>query len=452
MEAPNMSENNELSLVRGQVGRQEFGSSEIQTSAETAIAAVAARERAAIEAMYIMAERHPRNWDNVRVRLLAHCSRPGFADIARYRKPTGKRQVDGQWKETFAEGLSARFAEVARMEAGNLWMGSSVVYENDLIRVIRIFVVDTERNNNDSREVTVAKVTEKRGKKNKSTGEWEPPEGRETVGQPRINSYGDPVWLCKATDDETRARQNSEISKTQRDESLRLIPIDIRDDCEAMILKTLNDPKKTDPTAARKKIIDAFANLGRLPSDLEKYIGCPLDRLSPVQIDELRGLYTAINDGELTFEEAMRRKWDADYTTADREAVRDQKVAEAEKLEHAKAAQQEAERQRKGTAPGETPADRDARIQRQMEEQLAAQKTQQAQSTPILDLAEWPANPYESKLGFEIRVGGKWFRRPTADSDEWKEVKATEQNGGALADTGSGNPPRRDPPKFGRAK
>lgn len=316
---------------RGMTARHEFGGSQIQSSAETAIAAVAARERAEVEAQYLMAERHPRNWDDVRVRLLSHCSRPGFAEIARYKKPAGKKKIDGQWKETFAEGLSARFAEIARQEAGNLSMGTNVVYEDDLIRIVRIFVTDTERNNKDSREVSIAKVVEKRGKQNKSTQEWEPPEGRDVIGNPRLNSYGEPVYLCKATDDEVRAKQNSEISKTQRDESLRLIPKDIRDDCEATVLATLADPKKVDPIAARKKIIDAFARLGRLPSDLENYIGAKLDRISPLQVDELRGLYAAINDGETTFEEAMRRKWDADYTPADREAVLEEKLATAEK-------------------------------------------------------------------------------------------------------------------------
>src|SRR5262249_33173490 len=145
-------------------------------------AAVAARERAEVEAMYVMAERHPRNWDDVRVRLLSHCCRPGFAEIARYKKPAGRKQVDGQWKETYAEGLSARFAEIARQEAGNLSMGTNVTYEDDLVRILRIFVVDVERNNKDSREVTIAKVVEKKGEKRRGTDDWDPPKGREVIG------------------------------------------------------------------------------------------------------------------------------------------------------------------------------------------------------------------------------------------------------------------------------
>ena len=314
---------------RGVTIRREFSADQVQSSAELAGLAVAARERAKIEAQFLMAERHPRDWNTVRVRLLSHCDRPGFAEIARYKKPAGRKKVNGQWVDVFAEGLSARFAEIARQEAGNLSIESSIVHEDDLIRVVRASVMDLERNNLDSREITVAKAVERRGKQDKQ-GNWEPPEGREVIGNPRLNSFGEPVWLVKATEDEIRNRQNSEISKVQRDESLRLIPKDIRDDCEARVLAVLADPKKVDPTAARKKLIDAFAKLSILPDDLLTYLGCSVDKASPAQIDELRGLWTAINDGEIDFQTALKMKYDQpSSTTAERDAVLDQKLTEA---------------------------------------------------------------------------------------------------------------------------
>ncbi len=287
-----------------------FSGSQLQSNAETAIAAVAAREQAKVQAAYLMAERHPRNWDTVRVRLMQHCERPGFAEIARYVKPVGKKKINGEFVEQYAEGLSARFAEIARQEMTNVVAETSVVYEDDLIRIIRCTVTDVERNTHDAREISIAKAVEKRGKKDNRTGEWNPPDGREVIGNPRINSYGDPVYLVKATEDEIRNRQNSEISKAQRDESLRLIPKDIRDDCEAMVLATLDDPKKVDPASARKKLIDSFAKIGVIPDDLVAYISSPLDRISPAQLQELRGLYQAIKDGEIDFMGAMRRKFE----------------------------------------------------------------------------------------------------------------------------------------------
>jgi hypothetical protein len=320
-------------VTKGGISRQDFGSMQVQTSSETAMAGVAAREEAKIKAMYVMAERHLRSWDTVRVRLLEHCGRTGFAEIARYKKPTGKKKVNGKWIDTYAEGLSVRFAEIARQEMGNTWCSSNITYEDDLIRIVEDGVVDLERNNNDSRSISIAKAVEKRGKK-RDDDTWDPPEGREVIGNPRINSYGDPVWLVKATDDEIRARQNSEISKAQRDESLRLIPKDIRDDCEARILAVLADPKKNDPTAARKKVIDAFAGLGVLPDELVTYAGCPLEKMAPHQLDELRGLWSAINEGEITFDKALQMKYDQPQgTSQERDAVVDKKIRELEKKE-----------------------------------------------------------------------------------------------------------------------
>lgn len=295
--------------MNGVISREEFGVSESSRHNETAATSAAAREQAAIQARFVMAERHPRNWDTVRVRLLQHCDRPRFADNARYSKPTGKKKINGEWVETFAEGLSVRFAEVARQEMANTESTSSVVFEDDLLRIVRAGVSDIERNTHEFREVAITKVVEKRGMKNKKTGEWEPPEGRETVGNPRLNSYGDPVYLVKATEDEVQSRQNSQISKIQRDSTLRLIPKDIRDECEDRCLAVLEDPNKTDPMELRKRIIDGFAKLGVMPDDLVNYMGNSLDKLGSKGWKELSSLGVAIRDGEISFQDALKKKF-----------------------------------------------------------------------------------------------------------------------------------------------
>jgi len=105
----------------------------------------------------------------------------------------------------------------------NVKSSASATYEDDMVRIVRTAVIDLERNTHDFREIVIAKVVEKRGKQDKDTGEWIPPEGREVISQ-RLNSYGEPSYLVRATDDEVRMKQNSEISKAQRDESLRMIP------------------------------------------------------------------------------------------------------------------------------------------------------------------------------------------------------------------------------------
>lgn len=316
---------------RGLVRRDEFAGQQVQTQAETSMAAVAAREQAMVQARFIMAERHQRNWDVIRVRLLSHCDRPGFAEKAWYKKPTGRAKVNGQWVETFAEDLSARFMEVARQEIGNLDTDTSVSYEDENVRIVKAFVLDIERNNRDSRDIIVPKVTEKRGKQNKA-GDWEPPEGREIISQ-RLNTYGEPVYLCRATEDEVRLRVNSEISKAQRDETKRLIPADILQDCRDRIAVTKQKEDKRDPLSARKKVIDSFASIHVMPDELVTYIGCSLEKASPAQMDELRGLFSAIKDGEITMGEALRKKYDGEGTPEDQSDVARKKIVDLKKEE-----------------------------------------------------------------------------------------------------------------------
>ncbi len=324
---------------RGVVRRDEFGAQQLQTQAETAMAAVAAREQAKIQAAYVMAERHPRMWDVVRRRMLDHCQRYGFAVIARYRKPVGSEYVNGQWVEKFAEGLSTQFAQVARQEMGNLSAETSVVYEDTRLRIVRAGVVDYERNTHEWREIAVAKVTEKKGKR-KGTG-WEPPDGREIISE-RQNTKGEPVYLCVATEDEITKRQNAEISKAHRDCTLRMIPKDIRDEAEALIETIKREQIDRDPAAFRKKIIDSFAPEGIGPEDLMTYLGCPLDKASKAQIAELRDLYAAIKENETTFQEALKLKYttpeDGQHQEGQQERVAEKKIASMKKEEKAEEA------------------------------------------------------------------------------------------------------------------
>lgn len=303
-----------LEVQRGMVRRDDFGAQQLQSNAETSLAAVTAREQARIQAAYIMAERHPRDWDGVRVRLMRHCQRYGFAYVARYAKPVGSEFVNGEWVEKKATGLSTQFAQVARQEMGNVHAETSVAYEDDLMRIIRVTVVDYERNTHESRELAIAKTVEKKGRYDKAKKKHsdQPPDGREIIST-RVNTNGEKVFVCRATDDEVTKKQNSEISKAQRDCTLRMIPKDIRDDAEAKIIEVLEANDRTDPSAARKKIVDAFARLGVMPEDLVTYVGCPLDRVSPGQLQEMRDLWAAINENETTFQEALRAK----YETAD---------------------------------------------------------------------------------------------------------------------------------------
>src|SRR4051812_2992682 len=75
----------------GMVAREDFGATYLQTHVETAAMAVAEREKAAVQARYIIAERHPRNIEQFRVKLLSSCKRPTFATKVEYAKPVGQK-------------------------------------------------------------------------------------------------------------------------------------------------------------------------------------------------------------------------------------------------------------------------------------------------------------------------------------------------------------------------
>jgi hypothetical protein len=287
----------------GLVARQEFGATQIERRAETSAVAVAAQAKAAIEARYSMAIARPRNWSTVRIRLLEQCKRPGFAKISRYAKPLGKKQnkETGKWEQQFARGFSIRFAETAAREMGNLLIETITVYDDDKTRIFRVFASELETNLTSYSDVLVAKTVERQ----------KPREGTVILGE-RINSYGDRVFIVEATDDEMAVKSAALISKARRNLILQLIPGDILDDAKEMVDTTLNDPNAVDPLEEQKRIFDGFAKMRVMPEDLEAYLGHAPNKCTPAEMEELRGLWVALKDGETTWSAVMADKEDAE--------------------------------------------------------------------------------------------------------------------------------------------
>lgn len=293
--------------------REGFGSRELAASAETQTAAMQAAATAATNARYIMALQRPRSWDDVRVRILNECARPGFAEVARYRKPVG----DG------IEGPSIRFAEACARYAGNIGLEAPTVYEDASKRIIQVRATDYETNASYSIDVTVPKTVERRSSK-----------GRTVVGQ-RTNSWGDTVFVVEATEDEILNVTNALVSKATRTLILRLIPGDIIEEGQARCLQTLNDRATKDPSGERKKLCDAFAAIGVMPADLSRYVGHGLDALQPAELLELRKIYATIRDGETTWREVLATREGG----AAEEAPRKAGLAEKVNAKRAKAAE-----------------------------------------------------------------------------------------------------------------
>lgn len=268
---------------------QDFASSGAMVPAETASSAVAAQAKAMVEARYVMALRRPRNWDQVRQDLLKECKRPSFAHnkSAFYRKPIG----DG------VEGLGIRFVEVALRCMTNVLVETSMVYEDDAKEIHRVSVTDLESNLTYPLDVRVTRTVER-----------SKPSDDGSYISVRKNSYGKNVYTVPATDDDLLNKRSAQISKAIRTLGLRIIPGDLQDEAEGIIKSIRMDAAASDPNAERKRIADAFAEIGVKAADLADYLGHSLDTCSPTELVNLRGIYGAIRDGEASWKSVMENK------------------------------------------------------------------------------------------------------------------------------------------------
>lgn len=271
----------------GTVARKEFGAEQLARPAETAAAAAAAQAQAVVQARYVVALQRPRDWDEVRVRLLAECRRPGFADVAWYRKPVGEG----------VEGFSIRFAEAAVRCMGNLLPEAPVIYDDPERRIVRVLVTDLESNVTYTKDVVVEKTVERRSLR----------KGQEALAV-RVNSQGQPTYLVRATEDDMLAKEGAAVSKATRTLALRILPGDIADECKRLILEARRGEAVKDPAAARKKVADAFAELGVLPAALKAYLGHELASCSPAELEDLRAVWSAIKNGETTWAEVLAER------------------------------------------------------------------------------------------------------------------------------------------------
>lgn len=284
-------ENGHTEVAAGTTARDTIqGTQEIEVTGETAGAAAAAQAQALVTARYGMAIRRPRDWDDVRVRLLKECKRTSLAEVAIYSKPVGGSKP--------IEGMSIRFVETALRVMGNVASDVMAIYDNRERRILRIATTDLESNTTYVRDITVEKVVERRSAN-----------GREVISS-RRNSGGQTVYLVAATDDELLNKEGALISKALRTNGLRIIPGDLVDECENQLRTTMRERDKADPDAARRKLADGFMTLSILPSELAKFLGHEIGTASPAEIEELRQVFTAIKQGEVSWKDALAAKTD----------------------------------------------------------------------------------------------------------------------------------------------
>lgn len=250
----------------------------VPAQAETSSSAIAAREKAAIEARFLYAAKFPRDFDLAFARLKQSCRRPGFARLARYAKPVGGSKVTG---------LSVRFAEEAMVLWGNMDVTSAVVLDDDLRRTYRVQGVDLETNATKSADILIEKFVERRQVRS----------GMEVIGE-RQNTQGQIVYKIRATEDDLLVKVNNQIAKAARNIILALLPADVKEECEALIVQTTSNEDAKDPDAARKRVVDAFFAIGIMPDQLVELLGHPLEQLNKAETALLHGYYTSLKEGD----------------------------------------------------------------------------------------------------------------------------------------------------------
>lgn len=255
---------------------------------ETAATAIAAQAKALVEARYMVALHRPRDWDKVRDSLLKDCRRPGFADSAIYHKPVGRDGI---------RGPSIRFAEAAIRSMTNVVVETMTVFDDHERRIVRVSVTDLEANVPYSQDVTISKTVERNSTKQ-----------GDNVLRSRTGSRGQIVYILEATDDDILNKANALVSKAVRTLGLRLLPGDILDECMAVCETVQKDRDAQDPDAARRRLFDLFSGQGVSPDQLKEWLGHDGAKISLKEHETLRGIYTALREGETNWREVMDAK------------------------------------------------------------------------------------------------------------------------------------------------
>lgn len=252
---------------------------------ETSSSAVAAREKAAVEARFLVAINRPRDINRFRIRLLEACRRPRFAEVAMYAKPVGGKKVTGP---------SIRFVEEALRHYGNVDVKASVTFDDPERRILCVTGTDLETNTSYLQDVDLNKTVERR----------QPKAGEEVV-RSRQNSTGQTVYIIKADEDAFINKQNAGSSKAIRTVGLRILPSDAVEEAMEVVVHTLQQEDAKDPTAARKRLVDSFYALGVMPKQITDLLGHELEAVTPAELTMLRSIYTALKDGETTWPEVV---------------------------------------------------------------------------------------------------------------------------------------------------
>ncbi len=248
----------------------------VADTGELAMTAAAAEQQHEIQGALVMAQRFPRDEDEAFSALLKSCRRPAFADGVEYSFPRGDKDITGP---------TVKLAREAMRIWGNMRSGLEILWDDPGCgtplapgqRRIRGWAWDLETNARAHFEDMFSKLIQrKRGDRT----EWVIPDERDLR--------------------ELTFRRGAILV---RNAILSLIPPDLIDDAMAIADETLAAEVKTDPDAARKRLLSGFGRLNVTGRMLSKHLGHPAAQCSPAELGDLRAVYASIRDGKTTWAE-----------------------------------------------------------------------------------------------------------------------------------------------------
>lgn len=227
-------------------------------------------QRAEIDVQIATAHRFPRSMATFQKRALSMATiDEETAESCLYRRPVGR---DGNGKETFAEGMSVRMAEIVGASYGNLRVYATIIEQTERQIIARGMAIDLESNFASSAEVIEATV--------------------KRDGKP----YGERMRVMIA---------KSALAKARRDATFQVVPRALAKPVEAEVRRVLCGDSKT-IERRREAVLNWMSKIGIDSARVWAALGIKGEEdLDADQLERLTGIKTAIKDGDTSLDEAF---------------------------------------------------------------------------------------------------------------------------------------------------
>lgn len=238
-----------------------------------------------LQAAVVLAKQFPRDEEAASERILKACTRPAFAEAARYLYERDNTDVSG-------------FSIVFAREAARLWSnvryGFQITGDETERRKVMAWAWDLESNvRSFAEDVFVKKVPRKQ----------------------RLPGGGSRTVMKPANERELRELTAARASIMIRNAILTLLPPGVKEEAAIVCKATLTDQaRKEGRPKAVPDIVAGFARFNVTEKELESYLGHPMAEITAEEVADLRSIWRAIND--------RVAKW-SDYAKGEDEAGSD---------------------------------------------------------------------------------------------------------------------------------